>query len=261
MLIHTSQRSRKSQYVTWAPLHSSLCSPAWNEFLVSSKAFNTLKAYDIVCRLSVMTRLTEFHNNKKQNIATGLLLDKLRKQDFAGPSPSSVLKSPGTDQSSSCCCLPGSHKRCLACSSPLGNSLTSFASSAMGSVLLKDFTLKIMITLAVLDAQMNLTPSLIIRCVTGCTTSFSLSGDMLWYCQKIFNIRFMTAITLAYSHAYQATCLAQHLLSVPHHNFQLPKPKSRCPYLRNARSITGERGNDYREWAIHTDGGTRVVEG
>ena len=31
------------------------------------------------------------------------------------------------------------------------------------------------------------------------------------------------------------------------------------PYLPNVRSITRERGNDYRWWPIYTDGGTRVV--
>ena len=74
-------------------------------------------------------------------------------------------------------------------------------------------------------------------------------------------IRFMTAITPAYAHANQATCLAQHIPDVPHQNFGQPKPKSRYPYLPNARSITRERSNDYRRWAIHPDGGTRVVDG
>ena len=32
-----------------------------------------------------MTHLTKFHKHKKQKIATGLFLDKLHKQDFAGP--------------------------------------------------------------------------------------------------------------------------------------------------------------------------------
>ena len=54
----------------------------------------------------------------------------------------------------------------------------------MGFVLHKDFTLTNMITLAVLDAQMNLTLSLIAMNVTGCTTSLFLSGDMLRYCHK-----------------------------------------------------------------------------
>ena len=71
----------------------------------------------------------------------------------------------------------------------------------------------------------------------------------------------MTAITPAYAHANQATCLAQHIPDVPHQNFGQPKPKSRYPYLPNARSITRERSNDYRWWAIHPDGGTRVVDG
>ena len=74
-------------------------------------------------------------------------------------------------------------------------------------------------------------------------------------------VRLMTAITPAYAHAYQTTCLARHFPGVPHHTFRLPKSKSRYPYLPNDRSITSERGNDYHGWAIYTDGGTRVVDG
>ena len=74
-------------------------------------------------------------------------------------------------------------------------------------------------------------------------------------------IRFMTAITPAYARAYQATCLARHILAVPHQNFRLPKLKARCPYLLNARSITRKRGNDYRGRDIYTDGGACVVDG
>ena len=39
-------------------------------------------------------------------------------------------------------------------------------------------------TLAVLDARMNLTPSLITMCVPGCTISSFPSGDMLRFCQQ-----------------------------------------------------------------------------
>ena len=74
-------------------------------------------------------------------------------------------------------------------------------------------------------------------------------------------MRFMTAITPAYAHAFQTTCLTAHMLAVPHQNFRLPKLEARYPYLPNDRSITRERGNDYRGWAIYTDGGTRVVDG
>ena len=74
-------------------------------------------------------------------------------------------------------------------------------------------------------------------------------------------VRFMTAITLAYAHAYQTTCLAMHFPGVPHHSFRLPKPQSRYPYLPNDRFITRELGNDYHGWAICTDVGTRVVDG
>ena len=71
----------------------------------------------------------------------------------------------------------------------------------------------------------------------------------------------MTAITPAYAHAYQATCLARHMPAVQHQNFRLPKPNARYPYLPNARSATRERGNDFRGWAFKTDGGARVVDG
>ena len=49
--------------------------------------------------------------------------------------------------------------------------------------------------------------------------------------------------------------------AVPHQTFRLPQLKARYPYLPNARSTTRERGNDFRGWAIYTDGGTRVVDG
>ena len=52
-------------------------------------------------------------------------------------------------------------------------------------------------------------------------------------------IRFMTAITPVYAHAYQV----------------------RYPHLPNVRSSTRERGNDYQGWAIYTDGSTRVADG
>ena len=40
-------------------------------------------------------------------------------------------------------------------------------------------------------------------------------------------IRFMTGITPAFVHAYQATCLTGHMPAVLHRNFRLPKPKAR----------------------------------
>ena len=74
-------------------------------------------------------------------------------------------------------------------------------------------------------------------------------------------IRFMTAITPAYSHAYQTTCLTRRIPAVLGNKFRLPKPKARYPYLPDARSTTRERGNDFRGWAIFSDGCTRVVDG
>ena len=40
-------------------------------------------------------------------------------------------------------------------------------------------------------------------------------------------IRFMTAITPAYAHAYQATCLTRHLPAILRQNFRPPKPKAK----------------------------------
>ena len=37
-------------------------------------------------------------------------------------------------------------------------------------------------------------------------------------------IRFMRAITPAYAHEYQATCLTRQMPAVPRLNFRLPKP-------------------------------------
>ena len=70
-------------------------------------------------------------------------------------------------------------------------------------------------------------------------------------------IRFMTAITSAYAHAYQATCLTRHMSAVLHRNFRLPKPKARYPHLRNGRTTTRERGHDFQGWAICRRGYSR----
>ena len=61
-------------------------SPAWEqEFLFPSMTFHTANAFDIICvDRTLMTHLTKFHKTKKHKVATSLLLDKLRKQDFAG---------------------------------------------------------------------------------------------------------------------------------------------------------------------------------
>ena len=74
-------------------------------------------------------------------------------------------------------------------------------------------------------------------------------------------VRFVTAMSPAYAHAYHTICLAMHFPGVPRHTFRLPKPKSRYPFLPNVRSISRERGNDHHGWAVYGDGGTRVVDG
>ena len=61
-------------------------SPIWKkEFLVPFMACSTADAFDVVCRLDRNGTLDEAPQNKEQKVASGLLLDKLHKQAFAGP--------------------------------------------------------------------------------------------------------------------------------------------------------------------------------
>ena len=67
-------------------------------------------------------------------------------------------------------------------------------------------------------------------------------------------IRFMTAITPAYAHAYQLICLTRDIPVALHSKFRLPTAKARYPHLPNVRTTTRERGHDFHGWAIYTDG-------
>ena len=60
----------------------------------------------------------------------------------------------------------------------------------------------------------------------------------------IGRIRFMTAITPAYAHAYQVTCLTTHMHAVPRLNFRLPKPKDIriSPTFVPQRAMTSKDG-------------------
>ena len=89
---------------------------------------------------------------------------------------------------------------------------------------------------------------------------FSANAGNFGDCVK-GRVRFMTAITPAYAHAYQTICLGMHSPGVPHHSFRLPRPKSRYPFLPNDLSLSKELGHDYHGWATYTEGGTRVVDG
>ena len=71
----------------------------------------------------------------------------------------------------------------------------------------------------------------------------------------------MRAITPAYAHAYQVTCLTRHTPAVQSHKFRLPSAKVRYPHLPNVRTTTRDRGNNFQGWAIDTDGGTRLADG
>ena len=268
-------------------------SPIWEkEFLVPSMALSTADAFDVVCRLDRNDTLVEVPQNKKQKIATGrepwdrsvviVLLTSCTHMKLV-----SRASRPGllvgflrilcnglctaqrfhTAEHDHTCRVgcpnePDSLPHYNECPR-LYNIFVSFWRHATilphRNHLLHDLITRVflqslqygIVVLGFLDAfvyahhqhhQGFENPGNFVDCMKG-------------------RIRHMTAITPAYGHAYQATCLARHIPAVPHQNFRLPKLKARYPYLPNARSITRERGNDYRGWAIYTDGGTRVVDG
>ena len=62
-------------------------------------------------------------------------------------------------------------------------------------------------------------------------------GTLVIVCQEV---RFMTAITPAYDHAYQTICLGMPSPGVPHYSFRVPGPKSRYHFLPNDRSLCKE---------------------
>ena len=59
--------------------------PSGRNFLVPSMACSTADAFNIVSRLDRNDTLDEVPQSKKRKVATGLLLDILHRQDFAGP--------------------------------------------------------------------------------------------------------------------------------------------------------------------------------
>ena len=63
-------------------------------------------------------------------------------------------------------------------------------------------------------------------------------------------IRFLTAITPAYAHAWQLICLAGHIPFALHSKFRLPAAKARDPYLPNARTTT----LGHLHWRVYSRG-------
>ena len=59
-------------------------------------------------------------------------------------------------------------------------------------------------------------------------------------------IRFMTAITPSYAHAYQVICLTRRMPDISRFHFRLPKAKARYPHLPDVRSTTLDRGGNFQ---------------
>ena len=139
-------------------------------------AFNTADAFDILFQLDRDDTLDEVPQLQKQKAATWLLVDKLHEQDFAGPLACRASRVLGPISRHRVADVLRRMNKVSRASRP--GLLVGFPRILCnGSVLHKDFTLRRTIILAVLDARMNLTPSLTTICVPDCTTSFSLSGD------------------------------------------------------------------------------------
>ena len=71
---------------------------------------STADAFNVICRLGHHGKLDDVSQDKKQNVATGLICDKLHTQDFAVG-----LQKGGTDQSLSHCGHPAPHATCVTC--------------------------------------------------------------------------------------------------------------------------------------------------
>ena len=74
-------------------------------------------------------------------------------------------------------------------------------------------------------------------------------------------IRFMTAITSAYAHAYQITCLTGHMRQYHVSTFACRSSKPDIRVFLTFVTQQGERGIDFQGWTIFSDGSTRHANG
>ena len=156
-------------------------SPVWEkESLVPSMAFSSADAFDIVSRLDLNGTLDDVPQNKKQKIATGLLIDKLHEQDIAGPLSSRASRVLGPISRHRGADILH-HIKLVSCASRPG--LTVGFLRIFGNELCtaQRFYTEEFATRVVLDARTNLTLSHTTMSVTGCTTYLLRSGDMLQY--------------------------------------------------------------------------------
>ena len=54
-------------------------------------------------------------------------------------------------------------------------------------------------------------------------------------------VRFMTAITPTYGHAYQSLCLVERPIAIPHQQFRSPAVRVKYPHLPNSRTTTRQK--------------------
>ena len=125
--------------------------------------FHIGNAFDIVCRLDRDDILDKTPQNKKQKVASCLLLDKLHKQDFAGPLSGRAARVLGPISGHRIADILLHMKR-VSCASRPGLLVGFLRILCNGLCTAQTFTLRKTIILALLDVWMNLTPSLTALC-------------------------------------------------------------------------------------------------
>ena len=178
------------------------------------------------CRLDLNGTLDEVPQNRKQKVAAGLLLDRLHKQGFAGPLPSRASKVLGPISRYRVPDILPHMKLVLRASRP---GLTVGFLRILCSGLCTQYGIVVM---GFLDAFVYAHHQH--RPIIENPGNF---GD----CMK-GRISFMTPSLLPTLHAYQATCLTQHMPAVPHQNFRLSVPSQ--------RSFHNTYKTDFRGWAF-----------
>ena len=233
-------------------------------------SYGTMEAYEFVCRLDQIGKVADSPDDRKQKAATTLLRDEIQKQDFAKPVATGVSRVFGPvsrfrfaqilpHMCHACAAqrlhIEGEEQRCRAGCPDESDSLSHYNECP----LLYNFFASVWRHAAILPRRGHLFHDLVTQIflrsrhygivVMGVIDAFVYADNhhpkYFQECMK-GRIRFMTAITPAYAHAYQVTCLTRHMPAVQSQKFRLPSAKARYPHLPNSGTATRERGNEFQ---------------
>ena len=222
-------------------------------------ACSTANVFDIVCRLDSEGKLDEAPQNKKQKVATGLLRDNLYEQDFELRTScttrklyhvllvlSSLLASYAFHATDSARLKDFTLKSAVLDAQIKLTLFFDYNECPRLCDMFKSFRRQATVLPRRNQLLHNLITQVFLRSLQYGIVVMGFIDAIVYahhqHRRSIENpgnfgdcmkgrIFFMTAITPAYAHAYQATCLTRHMPAVPHHKFRLPKPKARYPHL------------------------------